>query len=61
VVGRFNGPLLLSAFLDPLTYQQDIHDDGEDKYENGPDNQHVVPSAHFKIPPTIKRTAWEAA
>jgi hypothetical protein len=38
--------LLVAAFLDPLTHEQDVHHDSEDEYENGPDGQNVVPSVH---------------
>jgi hypothetical protein len=49
-VGWFGRFLLVPASSDPLTYQQDVHDDGEDEDEDAPDSQYVIPSVHSLIP-----------
>ncbi len=59
VVGWFRRLLLVPAFTDPLTHEQDIHDDGEDEDENAPDNQNVVQDVHALALPASKGTASE--
>jgi len=59
LVGWLRRFLLVPAFTDPLTHEQDIHDDGEDEDENAPDDQNVVQDVHALALPASKGTASE--